>query len=71
MRHATTRLSFSPIEPPSFTKLYYSGSYKIADSTTENDELDVEVIQISEDYSDYESLNVTLTVDGIMFSHGK
>lgn len=62
-----SRLSFPPTEPPSFTKFYYNGSYKISELTNEIDELDVEIIQISEDYVDYESLIVTLAEDGTIF----
>lgn len=59
-------------EPPSFTKLYYSASYKTGD---DEDSLDAESIQISDDYVEYDSVIVALKEDEgislIMFDDGK
>lgn len=48
--------------PPSFTKPYYSGNYKI--NPNDDEQLTAENIIISEDYDDIESIVVTIVEEG-------
>lgn len=57
-------LLFSHIVPPSFTSPYYSGTYII---DNENHEVATDTIQISEDYSNYASLELVVTGGNFYF----
>lgn len=52
---------FSLTEPPTFTSLYYTGTYNIVDN--EKHEITTQAILISEDYSDYPTIELELTGD--------
>lgn len=51
------KFNFFFAESPNFDKPYYNGAYI---SSTEDDELDTESINLSDDYSDYDLVEVNL-----------